>query len=210
MYNPSRFKSENTNEAFELMDRFPFATVISVCEYKPVISHLPLTPIWQNNKIELVGHMARANPHWKTLSTSPTMAIFHGPHSFITPKWYAENDVPTWNYSTIHVNVKVDLIEDYDGIVDCLNQLTRHAEKHWPSGWELFIPDDLNGEVLSKSIVGFKMSVEQINFKKKLSQNRSAADRAGILNGLESRPDENSQLILKDMLSLYSKSGEVK
>lgn len=210
MYNPSRFKSENMQEAFELMDQYPFATVVSVSENKPTISHLPLTPKWLNDKIELIGHMARANLHWKILATSPTTVIFHGPHSFITPKWYAENDVPTWNYSTIHTNGRVDLIEDYDGIVECLKYLTNYTEKHWPSGWDLFVPDDLSGDVLSKSIVGFKIAVEQINFKKKLSQNRSPADRVGILNGLESRSDENSHLVRKDMLRLYSKNGEVK
>jgi transcriptional regulator len=118
--------------------------------------------------------------------------------------------VPTWNYSTIHANGRIDLIEDCDGIVECLKHLTHHTEKHWPSVWDFFIPDDLSGDVLSKSIVGFRIAVEQINFKKKLSQNRSEAERVGILNGLELRSDENSHLVLKDMMDLYSRKGEIK
>ena len=102
------------------------------------------------------------------------------------------------------------MIEDYDGIVDCLKELTTHVERHWPSGWDFFIPDDLTGDVLAKSIVGFKITVDSINFKKKLSQNRTPADRAGVLKGLEGRQDDASQRVLADMLRLYSKNGEPK
>ena len=102
------------------------------------------------------------------------------------------------------------MIEDYEGIVSCLKELTTHVERHWPSGWDFFIPDDLTGEVLTKSIVGFKITVDSINFKRKLSQNRTSADRAGILKGLEGRQDDASQWVLADMLRLYSKNGEPK
>jgi len=210
VYNPQRYKAENTSEAFDLMDQNPFATIISVSENKPFVSHLPLTPKKHGDQIELIGHMAKANPHWKLLSTAHTTTIFHGPHTYITPKWYAENDVPTWNYSTVHATGSVKLIEDYEGIVSCLKELTTHVERHWPSGWDFFIPDDLTGEVLTKSIVGFKITVDSINFKRKLSQNRTSADRAGILKGLEGRQDDASQWVLADMLRLYSKNGEPK
>lgn len=210
MYNPQRFKSADTNEAFHLMDQNPFATVITVVDGKPFISHLPITPKKVGDKIELIGHLARANPHWKSFSSSQVTVIFHGPHTYITPKWYAENDVPTWNYSTVHVTGKIELIESHDGIVDCLKELTAHVEKHWPSGWEFFIPDDLTGDMLPKSIAGFKIKVAEINFKKKLSQNRTPADRAGVLKGLETRDDDNSRSVLSEMKKLYSSTGETK
>ena len=138
MYNPQRFKSEDTDEAFNLMDQNPFATVITVAEGKPFVSQLPLIPKRVGDKIELVGHLARANPHWKSFSNSQATVIFHGPHTYITPKWYAENDVPTWNYATVHITGFVELIETHDGIVECLKELTAHVERHWPSGWEFF------------------------------------------------------------------------
>jgi len=208
MYNPQRYKTTDINEAFELMDRNPFATVITVTDGKPFVSHLPLTPKKVGDKIELIGHLARANPHWKSFAGNQATVIFHGPHTYITPKWYAENDVPTWNYSTVHVSGRIDLIETYDGIVECLKELTAHVERHWPSGWDFFIPDDLSDEILPKSIVGFKIKIDEINFKKKLSQNRTPADRAGVLRGLETRNDDNSRTILKEMLDLYSPNGE--
>lgn len=95
MYNPQKFKIENGQDAFELMDQNPFATVITVVGGNPVISHLPLTPMKSGDQIELIGHLARANPQWKTFVNSEVTVLFQGSHTYITPKWYAENDVPT-------------------------------------------------------------------------------------------------------------------
>lgn len=118
------------------MERNPFATVVTVVERKPFISHLPITPKMIDGNIELIGHLAKANPHWQILSNNPTTIVFHGPHAFITPKWYTKNDVPTWNYLTVHAEGKVDLIESYEGLVDYLRELAVQSEIHWPSGWE--------------------------------------------------------------------------
>ncbi|MBY0386040.1 FMN-binding negative transcriptional regulator, partial [bacterium] len=156
-------------------------------------------PKRSENGMELIGHLAKANPHWRSFSQSQATVVFHGPHTYITPKWYIENDVPTWNYSVVHITGSIELIENYDGIVECLKELTSHTERHWPSGWDFFIPEDLNGENLTKNIVGFRIKIEHIDFKKKLSQNRSAVDRAGILKGLETRTDENSRRVLNEM-----------
>jgi transcriptional regulator len=203
VYNPKQFQSTDIHEAFELMNQYPFATVVTVRDSEATISHLPLTPIWAGEKIELIGHLAKANPHWKILKNHPTTVVFHGPHTFITPKWYTQDDVPTWNYSAIHAKGNVELFEEHDGIVECLKQLTAHVERQWPSGWEFTIPDDLAAEVLANSIVGFKFRIEEFQFKRKLSQNRSDEDQMGIMKGLQSRTDENSHLVLKDMQRLF-------
>lgn len=204
MYTPQKFKNTDHDEAMSLMTNYPFATVISVNDNTPSISHLPLTAVKFGQKIQLIGHLAKANPHWKVLQKNKTTAIFHGPHTYITPKWYAENDVPTWNYATVHVNGSVELIEDTQGLIDCLKILTAHAEKIWPSGWEFFIPDDLSGESLKRSIVGFKISVEELTFKMKMSQNRSSEDLEGIFTGLQKRNDDQSQLVLAMMQKLFA------
>lgn len=210
MYNPQRFKSTDPNEAFDLMDQNPFATVMTVVDDKPFVSHLPLTPKKMGNEIELIGHLARANPHWKSFANSQVTAIFHGAHTYVTPMWYAKNDVPTWNYLAVHVTGQIEMIESYEGIVECLKELTAHVERHWPSGWEFFIPEDLVGEVLPKNIVGFRIKIDEINFKKKLNQSQGPADRAGVLKGLESRSDDNSRAILNEMKKIYSSNGELK
>jgi len=207
MYTPQRFKSSDTAEAFEHMDCYPFAALVSVVDGKPVVTHLPLTPKRTGDQVELIGHFAKANPHWKSLAGAEVTAIFQGPHTYITPVWYAEDNVPTWNYSTVHAIGKIELLETYDEIIGCLKELTTHVERHWPSGWEFYIPEEIAGPILPKSIVGFKIKVGEILYKKKLSQNRTSEDRAGVLKGLEARKDENSQLVLKDMQKLYSSDG---
>ncbi len=210
MYTPQNYQTHDINEAFELIISYPFATLISVQDQQPYISHLPLTPQRQGDQIYLIGHLAKANPHWKFMTQNKLTAIFHGPHTYVTPKWYAENDVPTWNYTTLHTTGKVELIENSPGLIDCLKTLTTHTEKVWPSGWEFFIPDDLIGEALPQSIVGFKITVEKMLFKKKMSQNRSNADRVGIIAGLESRSDEQSQNVRKIMQEMYDVDGQLK
>lgn len=210
MYNPQKYKSVDHDEAFDLMDRYPFATLITVSEGRPFVSHLPLTPKKVGDRVELIGHLARANPHWKLFMGSEVTAIFHGAHTYITPQWYAENDVPTWNYSTAHAKGSIELIEDEEGILGCLRELTTHVERHWASGWEFFVPEDLSGEILPRSILGFKIKVSEIAYKKKLSQNRTTADRAGVLKGLATRIDENSRLVLEEMSKLYTVEGELR
>ncbi len=203
MYNPPVFKSADVDEALSLMDANSFATVITVVDGDPVISHLPLVVKLEGDSINLIGHLARMNPHWKSFSkdqnSSNVTVVFQGAHTYISPEWYTKNDVPTWNYSTVHVKGKIELIEDYAGIVECLKDLSHHVEKHWPSGWQFQIPEDLEGEALSKHIVAFRIKVHEFDFKKKLSQNRSLEDRSGVMLGLETRSDENSRLVLREM-----------
>ncbi len=205
MYNPERYAAKNSNQdIIEFVQKFPFATVISVSDGESSVSHLPLVINQNHENLQLIGHMAKMNPQWKTFKNSRITVIFHGAHTYITPKWYAENDVPTWNYSVAHLSGTVELIESESGIIDCLKILTAQTEISYPSGWDFFIPDDLTGEVLTKAIIGFKINVEKIEFKKKLSQNKTPADRIGIMAGLEKRTDEQSQLVLNDMKKIYS------
>jgi len=210
MYNPTRYQDSNQDEIFELMDQYPFATVISVGPDGPVVSHLPITPKRVEGKIELIGHLARANLHWQSLEQGKTLVIFQGPHTYVTPMWYKKNNVPTWNYVTLHASGATQLIQDHEGLVDCLKELTNHVERNWHSGWEFYLPEDLGPVQLPKAIVGFRIQVEKFNFKKKLSQNRSEEDRAGVLEGLKLRRDENSRLVFDEMSKLYLADGKLR
>lgn len=116
------------------MAKNPFATVITVQDNQPSISHLPLTPKKNGNELELIGHMAKANPQWKYLENNLVTCIFHGAHTYITPVWYTKDDVPTWNYSTVHAKGNATLIETEPELILCLKELTDHAEKYQPSG----------------------------------------------------------------------------
>lgn len=209
MYNPERYVAKNSNEnIIEFVQKFPFATVNSVYGGESSISHLPLVINQNHEKLQLIGHMAKMNPQWKTFKSSQVTAIFHGPHTYITPMWYAENDVPTWNYSVAHLIGTAELIESESGIIECLKDLSTQTEMAYPSGWDFFIPDDLSGDVLTKAIIGFKINIEKIEFKKKLSQNKTDADRIGIMAGLKMRTDEQSRWVLNDMKKIYSNDGQ--
>ncbi len=195
MYLPKRFANVDLARSLALMRAAPLATLISTDESgQPFISHLPLIAEQASGRLVIVGHLARANAHSKLLGGAEATAIFHGPNAYITPLWYAENDVPTWNYAVVHARGTVTLIEDRAGIVRCLQRLTAVAESDGP-GWPFWIPDDLANSV-DQHIVGFELQVEQLSAKFKLSQNRSPADRAGVMRGLETRADAGSRGVL--------------
>lgn len=200
MYLPKRFENENTEQAVDLIRRYPFSTLISSTEAGPFVSHLPLVIESDGQKLVLFGHLARANPHWRLLDRRDVYVVINGPHSYITPTWYAENDVPTWNYAVVHMKGVASLIEDRTGISDCLKKLASHLEKNRPNPWEFWIPPDLAGNgSLESAIVGFKISIESVKSKFKLSQNRSREDRAGVMHGLETQSDDMSLEVLRLM-----------
>jgi transcriptional regulator len=194
VYLPKRFENTDLERSLALMRAAPLATVISVQSTgAPFVSHLPLVVEREGDALICIGHLARANAHWKLLNGGEATAIFHGPNAYITPNWYAENDVPTWNYAVVHARGPVELIEDRPGIVECLEKLTAFVEAG-PDAWKFWIPDDLV-DVLEKSIVGFRMRVESLESKLKLSQNRSGTDRARVIAELDARSDPGSRAI---------------
>lgn len=201
MYLPNRFKNSDLSAALQIMKSYPLATVISQTDKGPFVSHLPLVVEQVGNDLRLVGHLARGNPHWRMMDGQPVLVIFNGPNAYVTPKWYAENDVPTWNYAVVHISGTSSLIEDVTGIQRCLEKLTNAVETG-SDPWKFWIPDDLVGDgVLEKVIVGFTIKAESVQAKFKLSQNRSAEDRAGVIRGLETRSDQMSREICKLMKS---------
>jgi transcriptional regulator len=210
IYNPPRFQQNNHSEAIEFVDKNSFATLITVYNGEPYISQIPLVVQSIDQDLFLIGHMANQNPHAKVIGQSNATVIFHGSHTYITPSWYAENDVPTWNYSAVQMRGEVELIENAEGLIECLKILTAAVELKYPSGWDFFIPEDLQGAVLEKSIVGFKIKITELSFKQKLSQNRSDQDRRGILKGLSQRSDDQSRHVLTDMNRLYNDDGTFK
>lgn len=202
MYLPPSFNVKDPEIIQAIIRDYPLATVLTVSETNELsISHLPLIGRLANDEMTLVGHMARGNLHWRAMKkNSMTKVIFHGPHTFITPTWYAENDVPTWNYVAVHIDGDANLIEDKAGIIECLKALSASTEPPGPGSWEFWIPDDLSKpNALESALVGFEIKVRQITGKFKLSQNRSPADRQGVMNGLALRGDEMS-LRIRDLM----------
>jgi len=184
IYTPRSFAA-NDDATARLIREHAFATLITPGNPEPFISHLPLERVAvPAPNGSLIGHMARANPHWRQLGDAPSIAVFHGPHAYVSPSWYAEpaTAVPTWNYAVAHVYGVATLIDETETRA-LLDRLVGRYEGNRPQPWRL----QLEGpalEALLAAIVGFRLRIERIDAKLKLSQNRSAEDRDRVIAAL--------------------------
>ena len=182
LYIPSQFKSESRDEALALIRAAPFATLItSVAEQEPHITHLPLLLLEEG---QLTGHMARANPHWQAFASGHTAAIFHGPHAYISPRWYVNpaREVPTWNFATVHVHGKPVLIDDATAklsVVDATSAAFEPAENPWQRQL-----DEARLQALLGAIVAFHIPLTRLEAKFKMNQNKTPQDCAQVIAGL--------------------------
>lgn len=176
LYLPSKYRGF---DPYAVVDQHPFATVITKEDL--TISHLPLL---REGEL-LIGHLARANPQATRLEGADTLAIFHGPHAYISPLWYEQCDVPTWNYRVVHAHGRARLLGERE-TDRALRALSARMEGE--NGWEYAIPKDLT-HTLHRVIVGFEIRVERWEAKDKLGQNRAVADRVGAIAGLRARGD---------------------
>jgi transcriptional regulator len=137
----------------------------------------------------LYGHVARANPHWQSLSDGEVLAIFQGPHAYISPAWYPSKRehgrvVPTWDYIAVHAQGHARVFDDAQSLRKLLDALTQQQESSRPTPWKVSdAPDDYIEDAM-RAIVGFELTLTRIEGIWKVSQNRPAADRAGAATGL--------------------------
>lgn len=152
----------------------------------PLATLLPV--VWSGGTV--TAHLARANPHWRAIADGqPTLLVVRGPQAYVSPSWYtakAEHGrvVPTWNYSAVHLTGRARVVEDADWLRTHVEALTRLHEDHRDAPWAV---DDAPAPYVSgqlRGIVGVEVAVERVEGKDKLSQNRSDADRAGVVAGL--------------------------
>lgn len=190
MYSPSFYRETRHDLILPLIERYSFATLLGGDQ----ISHLPIIP-WEND--ELVGHMARANPHWKALETAASAkAIFHGPHGYVSPAWYAANpeNVPTWNYAIVHVTGTFEVIDDRERAFPIMRELTRRFETAYGTGWVL--PENEPAiDRLMNGIVVFKLRDLQFEAKFKLSQKQTVPNRENVIKGLTALGDADSMAL---------------
>jgi transcriptional regulator len=175
LYTPSSFASRDRTAALQLIADHPFATLITgVDGEESRVTHLPLL----REDGALCGHMARANPHWRDFDRGRTVAVFHGPHAYVSPRWYETpaQHVPTWNYAVVHV-AGTPVLLDVDDARRAVVELTARFDPD-------FTADMRKLETLLPAIVAFRMPVARLDAKFKMNQNRSAGDRAGVVAAL--------------------------
>lgn len=190
LYNPRHFATTDAQAIRHVLADYGFATLITCVHNEVVVSHVPV--LYEPNPGahgSVVGHVSGANPHAAALAQGASFLVFQGPSGYVSPNWYTNpaGSVPTWNYVAIHVHGTVerrDGAQDKRAIVDALS--AKH-EAPFPSPWTSVKMDPPLLEKMLGAIVGFRMVVERIDAKFKLSQNRSSEDRAGVIAGLEGR-----------------------
>lgn len=186
VYQPPWFVARDAAAAEQVIRDYPFATLVTARPPESQISHLPLLLHGAPEpKGVLIGHMARANPHWRQFADGPTMALFHAPHAYVSPSWYAEpgKAVPTWNYAVVHVHGRVELVEDRTSTLEILQEMVARFESGRPTPWRLQL-EGRDLENMVNAIVAFRLLIERVDTKLKLSQNRSAVDRRRVVAAL--------------------------
>jgi transcriptional regulator len=182
MYRPAEFREDDRGALYALIRAHGFATLVTVADGAPFASHLPL--LLDEAHGALLGHVARANPQWRHFGPGEAVAIFQGPHGYVSPSWYATAPaVPTWDYVAVHAYGRPRVIEDPAAVRRLLARLVASAESALPAPWSLDLPEDFLARMVH-GIVAFEMPLDRLAGKRKLSQNRSPADRAGVVAGL--------------------------
>ncbi|HVW36899.1 MAG TPA: FMN-binding negative transcriptional regulator [Pirellulales bacterium] len=204
MYIPASFEQLDPDELQAFIERHSFAALVSQHDGQPLASQLPLhfKPDCGEQGC-LVGHMARANPQWRQADGQTVLAMFTGPHAYISASWYeAQNVVPTWNYAAVHIYGRFEAIHDTPALLAIVREFVEFYESGRSEPWQL--PDDEFIERLTESIVGFHIPIDRIEGKWKLSQNQPAERRQKVIAALERRSDENSRAVAALMRSKAS------
>jgi len=190
MYQPAHFVEQDADALLALMTSAPLATLVrGGAELAADILPLEVERVGAGWRI--TGHVARANALWREADGQPVLAIFQGPQAYISPNWYPSKAqhgkaVPTWNYTMVQVHGTLRAIEDPQWLRAFVTRLTERHEGGRAMPWHVAdAPDDYLAAML-KAIVGIEIEVTTLEGKFKLSQNRSAEDRTGVVLGLES------------------------
>lgn len=202
MYVPGHFQPPSEEELYLAMERYSFATLVSGSGSDLMASHLPLLVEREAGpRGMIVGHMARANPQWQAAAGTTVIAVFSGPHAYISPTWYeAERVVPTWNYVAVHAYGPLELIEDPAKAEALLGRTIDVYESAFPRPWQLNEPPEFTSRLVDQ-IVAFRIPIDRLEGKWKLNQNHPAERRQKVIAALEQQGDENSTAIAALMKS---------
>ncbi|RAJ07454.1 FMN-binding negative transcriptional regulator [Arenibacter echinorum] len=172
MYTPSHYRNENLDEVREFLMQNSFGILINQIDGRSWATHIPLElDTDAEGKDILVGHISKANPQWKSfMENEEVLAIFNGPHSYVSSSWYKEEEVPTWNYIAVHVYGKIRILND-EVVLDSLHKLVDKYEKASANPVSIH---NLSHKTMRqiKGIVGFQINISDIQATYKLSQTR--------------------------------------
>lgn len=207
IYVPAHFASDDAGALARLIHEYPFATLVTAAT-EPIVSHVPmLLEQGDGPHGTLIGHFARANPHARHAGDGASIAIFHGPHAYVSPSFYAEpaSAVPTWNYAVVHAHGKLALVPETEtkGIVD---RLVERFESRRDAPWQLGL-EGARLDAMLRAIVGFRLRIDRLDVKLKLSQNRSREDRVRVADALDAEGYAEAEATAEWMRAYASPDG---
>ena len=192
MYLPRSFAESRPDILQKAMRENGFATVVTAADGVPFASHVPVLVDGDPGAggLKIRGHFARANPHWKQLANgSPVLVMFHGPHAYVSPSWYADpQSVPTWNYAVVHAHGRAALLAPAELRV-LLKDLVDAHERASAQPWRFDSVPAATIDRLLGAIVGFEIAVERLEGKLKLSQNQTPDDQRRVREQLATSTD---------------------
>jgi transcriptional regulator len=204
LYIPKYFEINDLSRIKEFLDSYGFGLLINNAQDDLTGTHLPfLYEANEGDKGVLYTHVARNNPQWQSLSPDKkVLAVFSGPHGYISPSWYSSNPaVPTWDYTAIHIYAYPELIEDKEKLNDLLTKTANFYEKQNGTDWK----PDFTGDYyqkLAQAIVGIKLKIVDIQASFKLSQNKSAEDKNKVIAALKAKGNPKS-MELSELIKKY-------
>jgi transcriptional regulator len=206
MYMPSHFSESRIEVMHALIREHPLAALVTLGPEGLNANHIPMEVDAEPAPFgTLRGHVARANPVWKDSARDvEALVIFQGPSCYVTPSWYATKRdtgkvVPTYNYAVVHANGPLRFVEEAAWLRDLVSRLTGRFESRRSDPWKVTdAPADFV-ETQLRAIVGIEIPISRLLGKWKMSQNRTAADRAGVVRGLRESADADSTSIAQSV-----------
>ena len=199
MYIPEIYKNENPEAIHAFIKKNSFGILVNQVDEKLWATHIPFElEIQKEGKQVLYGHVSKENPQWKSfVSSEQILVIFSGPNSYISPSWYDHENVPTWNYSAVHVYGSIKIIEG-EALLYALKKMIDKHESHSENPIRM---EDLSAETMKQTegIVAFEIEINEIQAIQKLSQNRDDKNYENIISQLEKKEEPDSTAMAKEM-----------
>ena len=208
MYIPQHFEEKRPDVLARAIRDIQFALLVTAVDGEYLASHVPMVLKQADGAFTLEAHVARPNRHWTVLGSKPaSLAVFQGPQAYVSPSWYETKRqhgkvVPTWNYVVVHAHGALEVVEEQDWLLAHLGDLVAANESRREQPWAIADAPAEFIHGMTRAIVGLRLTVDRLEGKWKMIQNRSEADRRGTLAGLSASAKPEDRAVAAIMRAL--------
>lgn len=205
MYLPNAFRESDPETLYQIIQTCGLALLVTQSDEGLLANHVPLLLTHEGERTLLHGHLAKANLQWKHLAQgTPALVVFSGPEAYVSPGFYPSkidnpSVVPTWNYVSVQAQGTPEVFHDPERLYALVKQLTQRHERHSAEPWAISDAPQAYIQNMLKAIVGFSITVDRLEGKRKLSQNRSVADQQGVAQQLAASRHATDQALAAAM-----------